>query len=77
MNNYFWNTTVFIVKQEDEQPSRGVFSKTCSENMQQIYRRTPIPKSDFNKIALQIYWNNTWARVFPCKFAAYIQNTFL
>ena len=45
--------------------------------MQQIYRRTPIPKSDFNKIALQIYWNHTWARVFPCKFAAYIQNTFL
>ena len=23
---------------------RGVLKKTCSENMQQIYRRTPIPK---------------------------------
>ena len=24
----------------------------CSENMQQIYRRTPMPKYDFNKVAL-------------------------
>ena len=44
--------------------------------MQQIYRRTPIPKCDFNKIALQLYWNHTSARVFSCKFAAYLQNTF-
>ena len=29
--------------------------KRCSENMQQIYRRTPMPKSDLNKVALQIY----------------------
>ena len=26
----------------------------CSENMQQIYRRTPIPKCDFNKVAKQL-----------------------
>ena len=30
-------------------------STECSENMQQIYRRTPKPKSDFNKVALQLY----------------------
>ena len=41
--------------------------------MQQNDRRTPMPKCDFNK---QIYWNCTSARVFPCKFAAYFQNTF-
>ena len=35
------------------QPSRGVLKKRCSENMQQIYRRTPMPKCDFNKVALQ------------------------
>ena len=29
-----------------KQPSRGVFSKRCSENMQQIYRRTPMPKCE-------------------------------
>ena len=33
------------------QPFRGVLSKRCSENMQQIYKRTLMPKLDFNKIA--------------------------
>ena len=28
----------------------GVLRKRCSENMQQIYRRTPMPKYDFNKV---------------------------
>ena len=32
-----------------KQPSRGVLRKMCSENMQQIYRRTPMSKCDFNK----------------------------
>ena len=31
-----------------KQPSRGVLKKRCSENMQPIYRRTPMPKYDFN-----------------------------
>ena len=26
--------------------------KRCSENMHQIYKRTPMPKCDFNKVAL-------------------------
>ena len=34
---------------------RGVSRKRCSENMQQIYRRTPMPKCDFNKVAKQRY----------------------
>ena len=39
---------------KQKQPFRGVFKKRCSENMQQIYRRTPMPKCDFNKeIALR------------------------
>ena len=33
-----------------KQPSRDVFRKRCSKNMQQIYRRTSMPKCDFNKI---------------------------
>ena len=37
-----------------KQPIRGVLIKRCSENMQQIYRRTPNLKHDFNKVALQI-----------------------
>ena len=27
----------------------------CSENMQQIDRRTPMPKCDFNKVTKQLY----------------------
>ena len=43
--------------------------------MQQIYRRTPIPKCDFNEIALQLYWNHGSALVFSCKFAAFFKST--
>ena len=46
--------------------------KRCSENMLQIYRRTPIPMYDFNKV----YWNHTSAWVFSSKFAAYFLSTF-
>ena len=34
---------------------RGVPRKKRSENMQQIYRRTSMPKCDFNKVTLQVY----------------------
>ena len=59
-----------------KQLSRGVLIKACSENKQQIYRRTPMPKCDFNEVALQVYWNQTSARVFSCKFVTYFQNNF-
>ena len=58
------------------QSSGDVLSKTCSENMQQIYRVTPMLKCDFNKAVIQIYWNHTLACVFSCKCAACFQNTF-
>ena len=38
-----------------EAASRGIYRKRCSENMRQIYRKTPMPKCDFNKVALQLY----------------------
>ena len=41
-----------------KQPSRGVLTKRCSENMQQIYRRTPMSKCDFNKVSKQHYWKH-------------------
>ena len=59
-----------------QQPPRGVPRNRCSENMQQIYRRTPMPKCDFNKVALQLYWNYTSAWLSSCKFLVYFQNTF-
>ena len=54
---------------------RKLLTTTCSENMQQIYWRTPMPKCDLNRVTLQLYWNHTLAFVFSCKFAAYFQNT--
>ena len=36
-----------------KQQSRGVFKRSCAENMQQIYRRKFMPKCDFNKVAFQ------------------------
>ena len=59
-----------------KQPSRCVLRNRCSENMEQIYRRKPMPKCDFNKLSLRLYWNHTSAWVFSCKSVAYLQNTF-
>ena len=36
-------------------PSLGVFRKRFAEYMQQIYRRTPMTKGNFNKVAKQFY----------------------
>ena len=58
----YFNFSRFIQKQ----PSTGAFIKKCPENMQQIYRRTPMPKGDFQKVVLQIYWNHTSAWMFSC-----------
>ena len=44
--------------------------------MQQIHRRSPMLQCDFNKVALQFYFNHTSAWVFSCKPAEYFQNTF-
>ena len=38
-----------------KQPPRDVPKKRCSENMEQIYRRTPMPKCDFDKVSKQLY----------------------
>ena len=64
------------MKNLQKQSSRGVLKKRFSENMQQIYRGTPMPKCDFNNAAKKLYWNRTSAWVFSCKFAAYFPNTF-
>ena len=37
-----------------KQPSIGVLTKKCSEKMQQIYRKTPMSKWNFNKVANQV-----------------------
>ena len=40
---------------KNKQPFASALKKRCSENMQQIYRRTLMLKCDFNKFAMQIY----------------------
>ena len=41
------------IRKFQRQPSEGVLKKKCFEIMQQIYRRTPMLKCDFNKVTLQ------------------------
>ena len=49
LNNCFHkNLLLFENDSLQKQPSRGVFKKRGSENMQQIYKRTPMQKCDFN-----------------------------
>ena len=45
----------YSLKNFQKQPPRGVPRKRRSENMQQIYRRTSMPKCEFNKVALKLY----------------------
>ena len=60
----------------EKQTSRGILIRRCCENMKQTYR-TPMSKWDYNKAALNLYWNNTSAWVLSCKLTAYFQNTCL
>ena len=56
-----WNElNKYLTSYFDKQPSRGVLIERCSENMQQIYRRTPTPKCDFNEVAKQLFRNHTY-----------------
>ena len=43
------------IQRNGEAALQGVLRKRASENRQEIYRRTPIPKSGFNKVVLQLY----------------------
>ena len=36
--------------------------------MQQIHRTRSMPKSDFNKVALHLYWNHNSTWIFFCNF---------
>ena len=75
LKDYNMNRHIIKDCKKQKQPSRCVLKK-CSENILKIFMRTPMPKCDFNKVALQLYWSHTLAWVFSVKFAAYFQNTF-
>ena len=50
LRSHFLSVCNMRVKQQ-KHPSRCVFIERRSEDMQQIYGRTPMPKCDFNKVA--------------------------
>ena len=79
--NQFWNyaniSLSFLCSfQKHPSGGKGFLIKSYSENMQQIYRRTPMPKCDFSKVAKQIYWNYTSAWVFSCKICCIFSEHF-
>ena len=50
------------------EPSRGVLIKRCSENMQQIYKRTPILKCGFNSyISVSVIWRFSMGVLYICR----------
>ena len=61
---------------EKKQPFRGALRKRCPENVQHIYRRTPMSKCDFSNVACKLDWNRTSTWVFFCKFNDYFQKNF-
>ena len=65
----FGLTLIYSVSSEES--LQRYFRNKCSEYMQQIYKRTPMTRCDFKKVAKQFYWNHTSAWVFSCKFAVY------
>ena len=69
LNLLFWMSFPFA-------QASWFLKKRCSENMQRIYRITPMAKCDFNKNSLQFHWNHTSAWVLSYKPAVYFQNTF-
>ena len=58
-------------KHVQKQPPRGFLRKRCSENMQQIYRRTPMPKCDFSKKDVLV------DLIKICKFGSYAKQSCL
>ena len=51
----YWPYYRHVISGFEKQPSRGVLRKRCYENIQQIYRTTPMSKCDFNKVAKHIF----------------------
>ena len=65
---YIYYIYIYVFRME-KQPSRGVINKTRPEKYHQIHRRTPTPKCDPNKAAVELEWSRTPMRVFQHKSA--------
>ena len=49
-----------------EADDQRCLKKKCSKNMQQIYRRTPMPKCNMNKVACNFMEITLWGK--KCSF---------
>ena len=56
-----------------KRPSMRVLIKRCSENMKQIYRRTAMPKCDFNSNFIEI---TLWHGCYPVNLLHIFRTTF-
>ena len=45
---------IISTRKNHKQPPRGVLRKRCSQSIQQIYRRAPMLKCNFNKVARNV-----------------------
>ena len=70
---YFISCNKFDIQ---NQSTGGVLRKSRSKNIQQIYKRLPMPKCDLKKFAKKIYWSHISAWVFSCKFGVYFRTIF-
>ena len=50
--------------------------KKCSENMQQIYRKPPMPKCITSKVPLQLFETALWHGYFPVNLLLIFKITF-
>ena len=64
----------FQISSIQKQPPRGVPTKSCSKNMQQIYRRTPTPKCYFNSKFIEITLRHGYS---PVNFLHIFRTPFL
>ena len=74
INRLRCNEGQFMNKQKH--PSRGVLIKSCSKYMQHIYRRTPMPKYDFNKVSKQLWYWCSPANLLHIFSAPFPKNTY-
>ena len=63
-------SNIIPIHKKQKHPSRGVLKKSCPENMQQIYKRAPMPI--FNKIAHRYGSSVNWLHFFR---ASLLKNT--
>ena len=73
MESWSWRSSACrFIKKTQKQSLRGVLRKRYSENTEQIYKRTPMPKCDFNKVALKLHFGMCLFLKICCIFSEHL-----